>query len=677
MKMRKAGLTPRSSSGSLSPRGGLSTGRALGAARSGGLGKGLGGAAKGAGRGVPGLNVLLAGLEFGDRMGSGQSALQAGVGTAGSIGGGMAGAAAGAALGSIVPGVGTLIGGLIGGALGSMTGGGLADRLTGANDVTPMADGGVLVGEAGLEGVFPLAGPKGKKTFSLFGEGILDAQTDNKQEFAKLQSAGLKQYYEKEGGFEKMGEGLKGLFDGLGSALTSLMGGNANAGTMPGGGFASADEQQLTEALIAGEEGMRTEAYKDSEGIWTIGYGQTTLNGRAVKQGDKITKEQALEGFRSNVGSHRQRAISQVGEKRWQELDPKARAVLTSLAYNYGSIPEAVLPAAKTGSTEDIAKSMDKLYGHNKGVLKGRRQREQSILRGGTSERLDMDFMAGGKLAAESTGPMVMGVPGTPPGGGGAGTLAETATRLKGLSTNVKETDYGQNGCVYAVNKVFQAAGITPPWGSALYVPTAEEKMINAGWQKVSYDQAQPGDVMIMKDRKSPPQAHIGIMQSNGKVLSNSSGRAQMTWEDTIAGYNRYYGSQGTLYRMPSGVSVAANNRPPASNAKPKVANANPKNTRSRGSGSSPGSVKPATPAPVPAVAASTNPGTNVLASSQQVAMGTMGLTASAPTVINNYYTTASGANQGMAGNGVGPGITMNGAAGVAWINQLAAMTRV
>lgn len=170
----------------------------------------------------------------------------------------------------------------------------------------------------------------------------------------------------------------------------------------------SADEQQLTESLIAGEEGVRTKAYKDSEGIWTIGYGQTRINGRPVQPGDTISKAQALSGFRGAVAEHQQRAINQLGEDRWVELDPRSRAVLSSIAYNYGSIPERILDAAKTGSAEDIAVSMNSLYGDNRGVLKGRRKREQSILRGGTSDRLDKDFMAGGQFAGAGTGPLVM-----------------------------------------------------------------------------------------------------------------------------------------------------------------------------------------------------------------------------------------------------------------------------
>ena len=206
---------------------------------------------------------------------------------------------------------------------------------------------------------------------------------------------------------------LSGFGIALGTPAIASMGGGDNTETrqfLSGELMGSADEQQLTEALVAGEEGVRTEAYQDSEGIWTIGYGQTRIDGRPVKKGDTITREEALTGFRSNVRIHAQRAINQLGEERWKQLDPKARAVLTSLAYNYGSIPPEVLPAARSGNNEDIAKSMDALYGDNRGVLKGRRQREQSILRGnlrGSDEnpvRLDKDFLPGGKFDEQKTG---------------------------------------------------------------------------------------------------------------------------------------------------------------------------------------------------------------------------------------------------------------------------------
>ena len=54
---------------------------------------------------------------------------------------------------------------------------------------------------------------------------------------------------------------------------------------------------------------------------------------------------------------------------------------------------------------------------------------------------------------------------------------------------------------------------------------------------------------MVMYDRQSPPQAHIGVVLPDGNVISNSSGKAAFTWIDTPEGYNAYYGSAGKIYR--------------------------------------------------------------------------------------------------------------------------------
>lgn len=46
--------------------------------------------------------------------------------------------------------------------------------------------------------------------------------------------------------------------------------------------------------LIQQFEGLKLKAYQDSVGIWTIGYGNITyLDGKKVKKGDEITREQA------------------------------------------------------------------------------------------------------------------------------------------------------------------------------------------------------------------------------------------------------------------------------------------------------------------------------------------------------------------------------------------------
>jgi lysozyme len=56
------------------------------------------------------------------------------------------------------------------------------------------------------------------------------------------------------------------------------------------------------EALIKEFEGLRLNAYRDSAGVWTIGYGSTRYHdGRVVKPGDKLVNENQADALFSNT----------------------------------------------------------------------------------------------------------------------------------------------------------------------------------------------------------------------------------------------------------------------------------------------------------------------------------------------------------------------------------------
>ena len=170
---------------------------------------------------------------------------------------------------------------------------------------------------------------------------------------------------------------------------------------------ATGTEQQKTEALIAGEEGVVLKAYQNPGDVPTIGYGQTRINGRAVQMGDVMTKEQATSGLRSNIESHRQVAIRNIGKDAWNNIkDENSKAVLTSLAYNYGHVPPSVVSSAKSGDPKKISDAVRGLTDpSNKSYdsrLIGRRNREADFIITGKSPKLDKDFLAGGKLSTGS-----------------------------------------------------------------------------------------------------------------------------------------------------------------------------------------------------------------------------------------------------------------------------------
>lgn len=165
------------------------------------------------------------------------------------------------------------------------------------------------------------------------------------------------------------------------------------------------------------------------------------------------------------------------------------------------------------------------------------------------------------KQPPQPTTPLMPGLPpsaaqpGTGPVGNQVGTpsasasLSRAASQLKGMSS-AAGPDGGRNGCVWAVNKVFSQAGIQTPWGSSNYVPDAESKMIQSGYQQVS--SPLPGDLYI-----APGQKHVGIVLDNGNIISNSSSKASFSWEDTPQAYASYYGGQGKFYRIPPSVTAS------------------------------------------------------------------------------------------------------------------------
>lgn len=56
------------------------------------------------------------------------------------------------------------------------------------------------------------------------------------------------------------------------------------------------DKQGLE--LLTQLEGLKTKAYKDTKGVWTIGIGSTYYeNGERIKEGDSLTKEECLHLF--------------------------------------------------------------------------------------------------------------------------------------------------------------------------------------------------------------------------------------------------------------------------------------------------------------------------------------------------------------------------------------------
>ncbi|BAD78969.1 phage late control gene D protein GPD [Synechococcus elongatus PCC 6301] len=126
--------------------------------------------------------------------------------------------------------------------------------------------------------------------------------------------------------------------------------------------------------------------------------------------------------------------------------------------------------------------------------------------------------------------------------------LCKTAQQLRGFSTQ-GGPDGGRNTCAWAVNRVFQKAGLTTPWGGSNYVPDAEAALRRSGAQQVSGP--EPGAIAIFTDGGNPPQAHIGIVTCDGgRVISNSSSRPTRTRLASPSEYQGFYSGPIRYYRL-------------------------------------------------------------------------------------------------------------------------------
>ncbi len=115
-------------------------------------------------------------------------------------------------------------------------------------------------------------------------------------------------------------------FDKRGGGLAGMMGGGG------GGGNTFARD------MVKEHEGLRTDAYKDSKGFLTVGYGHLVDKGspkdiQGLKEGDTITAERAEKLFDRDFKEHADAAKKIPG---YGKADEKQQAALIDLTFNMG-----------------------------------------------------------------------------------------------------------------------------------------------------------------------------------------------------------------------------------------------------------------------------------------------------------------------------------------------------
>lgn len=136
--------------------------------------------------------------------------------------------------------------------------------------------------------------------------------------------------------------------------------------------------------LIKGFEGFRETPYWDVNAFRT-GYGSdtiTTADGRVipVSEGMQVSRADAERDLQRRVSTEFQPRAQQAAGAAWDTLGAPQRAALTSIAYNYGSVPEPVAQALQSGG--DVGAAIMSLAGHNDGINADRRAKEAALFSG-------------------------------------------------------------------------------------------------------------------------------------------------------------------------------------------------------------------------------------------------------------------------------------------------------
>lgn len=131
--------------------------------------------------------------------------------------------------------------------------------------------------------------------------------------------------------------------------------------------------------LVKEFEGLRLDAYKDSVGVWTIGYGTTAMAGVGIKPaaGMKITQPEAEMYLRRGI----EKFSNQIRPAITAPINENEFGAFLSLAYNIGPGAFAKSTALRRFNAGDKAGAAEAILLFNKAggrVLKGLSRRREA-----------------------------------------------------------------------------------------------------------------------------------------------------------------------------------------------------------------------------------------------------------------------------------------------------------
>ena len=145
--------------------------------------------------------------------------------------------------------------------------------------------------------------------------------------------------------------------------------------------------------LIVKYEGFTATAKWDVNN-WRIGYGSSTItlsdgsiyrlsNDKSDKPTITITHENGDRDLRRRIATEFIPSVKKsLGSGAYDAWEPGTIAALTSICYNYGSLPKSIIDAAKTKTTSTLIDAVRALGTDNAGINKTRRNNEAAYIEG-------------------------------------------------------------------------------------------------------------------------------------------------------------------------------------------------------------------------------------------------------------------------------------------------------
>jgi hypothetical protein len=499
------------------------------------------------------------------------------------------------------------------------------DAVLAARDMgaTPFAKGGIvtqpttgLVGEAGKEGIFPLQGREGKKTFEMFGQGMIDAQKKNKRDYANLQATGLKQYYENQGGNNELAKTLMNVFKGL-KDLFNLGGGGGDGGDGGGDFSGSSGQDQAMNYFMS--QGLSKE---QAAGIV----------GNLMQESTA-----AIDPMAKNASGHR--GIAQWDANRWGQfekwaskkgLDVNTREaqlqwIMEEMRTGSGGLGIERFKKTKTATEagglflSDFERSGEKAgsVGYENRMKNARALASREITGGpqlgGVSRAM---FGETGRVSNEKG--WVHGHFQTTTGTT-QDLVNDTAPVVAALLKNGTKVELG-NGTKFSPGMSMSDIKDTIKKGISLHTHSGDGRSVDIFVPKGTRVPFPLSDVKTTKGN----EGRSGVLPGSGKV-----------WVGHLTANSR---SGGDAHK-------------PAGESKQSIAS----KPASRGGGVSPLFQ-----------AANPNTGTDMMATSAQFSMGSMGINAGGGNVINNIYN-GGGQQSNPIGNGLSAGVS-SGGVGLSWM---------